>query len=142
MVRTPEVASGLLFKRAPWDSLDSEFEKKIPFDSPAEHRDCLRRLVESGEAQLWHLIENEKRIGFVVTRVESDAGRELVIVSAYCNGTVPFAREIAETAEKIAIENRCQSIRFHTVRPAAARLAADEFGFRLTELVLRKNVPL
>ena len=141
MARSPEIASALLFKRAPWDALDSEYEKRIPYDAPADHVDCLRRMVAAGEAFLYHLESGGERVGLAVVKVDDGAARELVLVAVFCDGGAPFSREIAHAAERIARELRCISIRFHTVRPAAARLAADEFGYRLTEVVMRKTVP-
>jgi hypothetical protein len=142
VAHSPEVVSKLLFERAPWDALDAEFEKRIPFDSPSDWRDVLSRMCQSGEAFSYRLVENGKRVGVLICKVDEGAARELVVVAAYCAGSQPFAREIGQAAELIAREQRCISIRFHTVRPAAARLAAEEFGYRLTEVIMRKNVVL
>lgn len=142
MDRSPEIASRLLFERAPWDAIDAEFEKRIPFDSPSDWRDVLSRMCQSGEAFSYRIVEDGQRIGVLVCKVDEGAARELVVIAAYCAGSSPFAREIARAAESIAREERCISIRFHTVRPAAAQLAAQEFGYRLTEVIMRKNVDL
>jgi hypothetical protein len=135
-----EVISRLLFERGPWDAIDSEFEKRIPFDEPSAHEDCLRRQVETGEAAAHRIIYEGKRVGLVVTKIEEDAAREFVIVAIFCDAPVPLSREIQAACYRLAQESKCISMRFHTVRPAAARIAADEYGYRLTEVIMRKAV--
>lgn len=132
-----------MLERAPWDAIDDEFQARIPFDSPHESADLLARLVREGSATSHRLMHDGRRVGLVITRVdEGNTGRELVLVAAYCDAEAPLSREIADAVEALARAERCASIRFHTVRPAAARYAVDQYGFRLTELVLRKNVRL
>lgn len=98
-------------------------------------------MCAAGEASLYRLVEDGRRIGILVCRVDEGRARELVLVAAFCEGSRPFARELAQAADHVARTLGCVSIRFHTVRPGAARIAAEEFGYRLTEVVLRKNVP-
>jgi hypothetical protein len=97
-------------------------------------------MCESGEAQLYRLIEDGRRVGMLVCKVDEGAARELVLVAAFCAGSESFSRDLGRAAEVIARQRGCVSIRFHTVRPALARIAADEFGYRLSEIILRKNV--
>lgn len=137
-----EVISRLLFERGPWDAIDTEFEKRLPFDSPSDHEDCLRRQVEAGTADAWRIMHEGQRVGLVVTRIDEDAAREFVIMAIFCDAPVPLSRDIQATCYDLAQKAGCISMRFHTVRPAAARLAAEEYGYRLSEVIMRKPIPL
>jgi cytosine/adenosine deaminase-related metal-dependent hydrolase len=138
--RSPQVASRLLLNRAPWDAIASEWERQIPFDDPAAHTDGLSRLVMSGAANCYHVVKDGERIGIVVTKVEESAARELVVVAIYSASPEPISPQLAEAIEDLARAESCISIRFHTIRAAAARYAAERHGYRLTELVMRKSL--
>lgn len=145
MERTPEVISRLLFERAPWDSVDASYAARIPMDSPHESADLLARMVQSGDVTPFRITFGPERVGLLLVRVEEGSlGRELVVVSAFMQrgDGHPLSREFAAAIEELAAKEGCNVIRFHTVRPGAARLAAEEFGYRITEIVLRKNVRL
>ena len=130
-----------MLARAPWDAIDDAFQALIPFDSPHESADLLARMVREGSATHHRLVHEGRRVGLIVTRCEQgSAGRELVLIAAFCASEQPLSAEIAEAVESLARAEGCASIRFHTVRPAAARYAAEHYGFRLTELVLRKTL--
>jgi hypothetical protein len=135
-----EVISKVLFARAPWDAIDTEFMKRIPFDDPAEFEDCLCREVQSGKAESLRILHDGKRVGIAVIRIEEEAAREMVICAIFCDAPVPLSREIQTALHLIAKDRKCVSMRFHTVRPAAARLAAEEYGYRLSEIVMRRAV--
>ena len=141
MVASAEKLSALLLRRAPWDAVDSSFAARIPFDSPSQTTDDLVRRVRDGVAVSHQLIHNGSRCGLVITEVEhGSAGRELVVVSAFSDSPEPLSDALAEAMEAIGRAEQCVSIRFHTIRPAAARYAAERHGFRLTELVMRKTL--
>lgn len=144
MIRTPQQTSELLLERAPWDAIASEYENRIPFDSPHERPDVLRRMVTEGRATLHQVLDRDReQIGILVTRVDvGTAGRELVIVAVCARGksAVPISPQFAEAFDALARAEQCCTIRFHTMRHNLARLACEQYGYRITEIVLRRDV--
>lgn len=138
-----QVISGLLLRRAPWDATDDDFAARIPFDSAAASADELRQQIATGESQAAQIHHDGRRVGLLVTRVENlrDGRREFVLVAAFAESTEPLTPQIAAAVETLARAEACTSIRFHTVRPAAARLAVEAHGYRLAEVVMRKPLP-
>lgn len=130
----------LRLERTPWDAVDDAYQARIPFDAPAAHADTLSRLVAAGAAAKHTLLVDGVRRGMVVTQVEQHARRELLVIACFCEGPDPMSDEIAAAVEALARAERCVSIRFHTIREAAARWAAERHGYRLTELVMRKTL--
>lgn len=138
-------AARVLMARAPWDALDDAYAARIPFDSPAEHRDLFRRECNAGRAACYHLHDAAgARCGIIICRVEEAAERELVLMGIYAETAdgVPLTGQISGLCDDLARAERCTSIRFHTIRPAVARAAVAFHGFRLTELVMRRAVTL
>lgn len=134
----------LRLARAPWDAACDAFAARVPFDAPTEHRDGLRRECAEGRATCWKLADATGReLGMIVTRVETEAARELVLVAIFADtppDSPPLTSAIATLCEDLARRCGCQSIRFHTSRPAVARVAAEQHGFRLAEMVMRKAI--
>lgn len=141
----------LLLQRCPWDAIDSAFEQRIPFDEPSENADLLSRMVREGRATRYRLDDKEsgERIGSLIVRVEEgSAGRELVAVAAFvCDSarraqawSVTSSALLADALDALARAEGCCSIRIHTVRPGMARIACDDHGYRVSEIVLRKTV--
>lgn len=144
MVRSPQTVSRLILERAPWDHIDDDFAKRIPFDSPHESADILARAVAAGESTAHQLHYKGSRIGILVTRVEAgNIGRELVCQAVFMDDPqgVPLTREFADACEALARAEQCVTLRFHTCRPAMARFACEHYGYRITELVLRRDIP-
>lgn len=140
----PEVISRVLLERIEWDALATEHEGKIPFDASAEHTDELRRQVAAGTSTACAILRDGQRIGLAVVRVEEDRAREFVIVAVFCDtppGSRPLTHELQDALEAMARAQACQTIRFHTIRPAAVHLAATAYGYRLAEVVMRKDLP-
>ena len=143
MVRTPEVISRLLLERAPWDAVDSEFERRIPFDSPHESAGLLQRMVAEGTAHVHRFIRNGERIGLLVTRIDDgNLGREFVCIAMFAETADgrPITAEIGRACEALARAEGCTCMRFHTCRPAMARFAVEHFGYRVSEIVMRKTL--
>lgn len=137
-----EVISRLLIERAPWDSTDQAFAKLIPFDDPAEHEDSFCREVNAGTMEALRINFDGKPVGIICLQVDESRLRELVIAGVFCDSPEgPLSREIQAACVIAAQARRCVSMRFHTMRAAAARIAADEYGWRLTEVIMRKDVP-
>lgn len=130
----------LLHSTLPWEEVDSHFEERIPFDSPTESGDYLRRLVDAGQATRHRLVAGGKTSGIVVTRVETGSlGRELVCLAAYSDARPALSADLAEAIELLARAEHCSSIRFHTVRPGLVKVSC-ELGYRVSEIVLRKDI--
>jgi hypothetical protein len=143
MDRTPEVISRLLLDRAPWDAIDDSFAARIPFDSPHESSDLLRRMVAAKTSTAHRFILDGQRAGLLITRIEEGtAGKELVCQAMFAETPdgLPITELIGAACENLARLEGCNCLRFHTCRPQMARFAADRFGYRLSELVMRKTL--
>lgn len=117
------------------------WEHLIPFDNPTEWRDYLSRGVRSGGFELCRLEYNGEPVGLMVYKIEAAAAREFCLVALYC-GSVPgidVLDIIENAAVRIAKEQGCISIRFHTLRPGLI-VKAKKLGFRIAEIVMRKNI--
>jgi hypothetical protein len=143
MERTPEVISRLLLERAPWDAIDDAYASKIPFDCPHESADLLRRMVSDHTSTAHRFVLDGRRAGLLITRVEAGtAGKELVCQAMFAETAdgLPITELIGDACEGLARAEGCNCLRFHTCRPQMARFAADRFGYRLSELVMRKTL--
>ncbi|MCF3650171.1 hypothetical protein [Synoicihabitans lomoniglobus] len=78
----------------------------------------------------------------MITRVDVEAARELVIVAVYAkrDSDGSILPEIVERIDDLAAAESCVSIRFHTIRPALARVMSKRYGYRLAEVVMRKDL--
>lgn len=75
-------------------------------------RDIIADEIERGISELWRIDDGK---AYMVTRMETD---ELVIVAFQGKGLANVAPILVETAKRHGLD----SIRFHTKRPALARL--------------------
>ncbi|HQF38263.1 MAG TPA: hypothetical protein PK322_04010 [Opitutaceae bacterium] len=144
MDRSPEVISRLLLELAPWDAADEADAAKIPFDSPHESRDLLTRMVREGKATAHRFMWDGQRCGVLVTRVETgNMGRELVCMAMWGQTPdgEPMTAEIGRACEALARAEGCVCLRFHTCRPAMARYACEQAGYRISEIICRKALP-
>ena len=94
-----------------------------------DDRDKIASQVDVGIAQLWRLNDGES---WMVTRVEQT---ELVV----CCYKGKNAVEVMGLLFAAAKRQRLTSIRFHTQRPALARMVA-KFGFDECETVFRAKI--
>jgi hypothetical protein len=130
-----------LLERAPWDSVADDFAARIPYDAPTLHADHLRTAVLKGEADAWLLRLDGARIGLAITRVDEDRGKEFVIQAMYAGGDgQPMTEPVGRQLMLYARSQGCTSMRIHTVRHELARLLTECHGFRLCEVILRKNI--
>ena len=133
--------SRLILKLAPWDSLDDDFSSRIPMDSPTEAETLLREMIESKTATLYRLENDNRRIGLLIVRIEEGSlGRELVIIAVFgYDRQTTLTPEISAAIDELAKAQNCVTSRFHTCRHGLAKVACDSLGYRITEIVLRKN---
>ena len=144
MDRSPEVISRLILERGPWDYVDDTFAARIPFDSPHESRDLLARMVREGTSTAHRLVVDGRRCGLLVTRCEDgNQGRELVCQAVFLDHPAddPLTKPFADACEALARAEGCNVLRFHTCRPAMARFACENYGYRVSEIVLRRTLP-
>lgn len=130
----------LRLESVPWDSAAAEHYKRIPMDSPAEHADYLEKQVLEGKAQAWRIWQDGKPVGLAITRIEEDKAKEFVICAMYSESELPVSEYAGRELERIARSIGCISIRFHTCRHALASVAAEKSGYRLCEVIMRKNL--
>jgi len=52
----------------------------------------------------------------------------------------PITDEIGRACEALARAEKCTCLRFHTCRRAMARFAVEKFGYRISEIVMRKTL--
>lgn len=129
----------ILLERTPWDSVDAEFYRRIPMDSPADHADVLAVAVQRGESQAWKILVDQNRVGLVICKVDEGRVKEFVIQAMYADSEFPVTRAVGHQLEAIAKQQGCKSIRTHTVRHALARALAEN-GWRLCEVIMRKPI--
>lgn len=131
-------------RSAPWDEFAAECAAKIPHDNPTGHAFEIADGVKKGEYHLLHVVreENSEPVGIVVFDITQGDGKELHIFASYAREPgVDLTMRHLPDLDKIAVKLGCKSIRFHTVRPGLV-IKACEYGYRASEVILRKNVSL
>jgi hypothetical protein len=100
----------------------------------------LRHQVTTGTAQLFTVQEGEIVIAAYVLRIDTLAtGPQGVIVAAAGRGKgVNLTESILPVIE--GQFKGCASVRLHTARPGLARRVIQDHGYRITELVLEKEL--
>lgn len=87
----------------------------------------------AGELLLWVIYVNHEYKGFMTTKIEDipDAGRNLWIVHLYAKDlTKEFILDGLERIEAFAKEQKCETIRFLTMRDEAFERRLDGCGFK------------
>lgn len=130
----------LALARMPWDAVCDRWARLIPGDDPLFNLDSLKSRTESGLLTHHAVMQDGKRIGFVLTAIESGSNaKELVIVASYIQPGANASDDLS-ACEAIARAENCDSIRIHTVRPGLVRKLTQNHGFRLSEVILRKTL--
>lgn len=94
--------------------------------------------VGAGATRLSHIQHNGATIGTLTWRIESDVERELVVMSAAAAPGYSVTSFLAQAIEGLALAQKCDSARFHTIRPGLVKFA-QERGWHTAEIVMRKN---
>jgi len=100
--------------------------------------DELQRDLENGKLKT-RLVGNPENIALCLYAVD---GKELFIAalkSLKTNYDIDLSLETLAELTKVAKENKCEFIRFHTFRPGLVAKALEQ-GFLPTEFVLRKKI--
>jgi hypothetical protein len=134
----------VFLERTPWDSVDERYYRLIPMDSPVDFADVLSAAVKRGESTAWKILvprgEARYQTGIVIGRVENGRVKEFVIQAMYSDSTIPVLPEVGRQLQAIARKQGCQSIRTHTLRHTLARALVEFDGWRLTEVIMRKQL--
>lgn len=121
------------------DELYTEALALIPFDSPSttNNKEWLARMVREGRLDQATLALDGIPIGLITYAVVGELHKELLISTASISDTtfdyLPFLKTFAL---KIAAQNDCKFIRFHTARKGLVKKALS-LGFHVSEIVLR-----
>jgi hypothetical protein len=101
--------------------------------------DYFAKEVQHGGARLSHVQHAGRTIGTVLWRIESDVERELVVMSvASSDPKTSITAFLARAVDAIAAAEKCESARFHTIRPGLVKFAHGH-GWHTSEIVLRKS---
>lgn len=124
------------------DSQAAEWISKVPFDSPAESADRIKRDLDAGKSVLLNCFAADgRRVGVTVYRIEDhDLGRELVSIASFgSDGGADLTREVLPMVEAVARSKGCVSVRLHTMRAGLIRKLLKDDYF-VSEVVLRKRL--
>lgn len=129
----------IVFSTDKIDELYNETLAAIPFDSPTAtgNKDWVKRMVEEGKLNQCTVSIDGIPIGLITYAVVGELHRELLISTACITDTSFDYLPILKTfALKIAAQNDCKFIRFHTARKGLVKKALA-LGFHVSEIVLR-----
>lgn len=125
------------FSTAKIDELYNETLAAIPFDSSTNWQGWLKASVETGKLDQATISIDGEPIGVVTYAVVGDQFKELLISTAYIRPQkYDFIPILTTFAKKIAHENNCKFIRFHTARKGLVKKALEQ-GFHVSEIVCR-----
>lgn len=94
--------------------------------------------VRAGLTYLSRIAHDGRTIGSMLWRIEPDVERELVVMSVAAEPGYSITAFLASAVESLVIANRCESARFHTIRPALVRFVQSR-GWHTAEIVMRKE---
>ena len=119
------------------DELYTASEAAIPFDSTTNHAGWIKRCVESGRLDQCTISIDGKPIGLITYAVVGAMFNELLISTAYIeNQGFDFIPLLTTFAKKLAYQEKCKYIRFHTARKGLVKKALEQ-GFHVSEIVCR-----
>lgn len=91
-------------------------------------------------ANLYHIVESGKTLGYYMTRLDVDAqGVEGVILAGAGNADFDLTEVVIPYAESQLAAQGCYSVRVHTARVGLVK-KLHKIGFGAVELVLRKRI--
>jgi hypothetical protein len=129
----------LVFRELTNDEIH-EMEDALPMDNPSAWRNWLKREIDLGLLRTAEINLNGKKVGFICYEIQQNQKLELCVVSGYCWEKGFNASVFLEAAcTKIAKDNNCSYIRFHT-RRAGFIPTMKKLGWRVSEFVMRKTI--
>lgn len=130
----------LTFSLEKIDTLITEAQAAIPFDSPLVWKDWILRHIASGDLTCVTLDLDGIPIGSLTFAVTGKEIQEMVITHAHIKdhslGYVPL---LVTFCTKLARQYKCRFIRVHTVRKGLV-CQLLKHTFNVSEIVLRKEV--
>lgn len=122
------------------DELYNESLAAIPFDSSTNWHGWLKSSIEKGDLEQATLYFDGEAVGLITYAITGAKFKELLISTAYIRPQgFNFIPAMTAFAEKIAKQNNCVFIRFHTARKGMVKTAL-QMGFHVSEIVCRKPV--
>lgn len=119
------------------DELYNETQAAIPFDTTTNYKDWIRRCVDRGELEQCTLSLDGVAVGLITYAFTGEIFKELLISTAYIKDTrYDYIPLLTIFAKKLAKENNCKFIRFHTARKGLVKKALQQ-GFHVSEIVCR-----
>ncbi len=125
------------------DALATRSQELIPFDAPGAHKGWLKSAIERGGLSSTIIQVDGEEVGLMTWCVQESPDsslKELVIMTAHAESKkLPFLPIMATVARKLAKNNTCDYIRFHTVRKGLIKQSLA-LGFYVSEIVMREQV--
>ncbi len=119
------------------DDLVNEALAAIPFDSPTDWEGWQKECIEKGLLDTCIIKIDGEPQGIVTYVVTGTKQKELLISHAYIrNQNFDFIPLLTVFAKKLAKENGCKFVRFHTARKGLVKKALEQ-GFHVSEIVCR-----
>lgn len=135
--------SRFMLRPCHWDAQAEAWARKLPHDSPEDYGDHFSRLIKTGKARAFEVIEhdNPKRVAILIASEDRVyPSGELAIRGAYCAvNRGDLTAEFLPQIEALARVLNCATVRFHTMRPGLIKKAMQR-GFRVCEVIVRKDV--
>lgn len=125
------------------DTLAARSQELIPFDAPGAHEGWLKSAIERGGLSSTVIQVDGEEVGLMTWAViesPDSSLKELLISTAHAESKkLPFLPIMLTVARKLAANNGCDYIRFHTVRKGLVKQAIS-LGFYVSEIVMRHKV--
>jgi len=122
------------------DELYNEAQAAIPFDTTTNYEGWIKRCVERGELEQCTISIDGVPVGLITYAFTGETFKELLISTAYIrNQNYDFIPLLTIFAKKLAKENNCKFIRFHTARKGLVKKALEQ-GFHVSEIVCRMTL--
>lgn len=119
------------------DEFYNETLAAIPFDSSTNWEGWLKASVEKGELDQCVLKLDGVPIGMITYAFVGAKFKEMLISTAYIRPqNFDFIPLLTTFARKLAIQNNCKFVRFHTARKGLVKKALQN-GFHVSEIVCR-----
>lgn len=121
------------------DELLAESQEAIPFDNPTGFSDWISREVSAGNLLQVVMRVDGLEVGTLTYCITGETFRELLITSCFLKFSKVNLLPIVDTFSVIIAKRcNCKFIRFHTVRKGLIKIALQDYGYNISEIVLRK----
>lgn len=123
------------------DELLAESQDAIPFDNPTGFKDWIYREVSSGNLLQVIMRVDGMEVGTLTYCITGETFLELLITSCFLKFSEVNLLPIIDTFSVIIAKRcHCKFIRFHTIRKGLVKIALKDYGYNVSEIVLRKPI--